>query len=264
MAAGFTIAGIKAFWDSSLRMDRTVGRLAIIAAMALALPSLSAGAARAAGAYTNTSVSMRAGPSSDYPRVMVLNAGTPVTIYGCLQDYTWCDTSFQNARGWVAAAYLTYPYQGNRVAIPAFGAQLGLAILNFSLNDYWGSYYRGRPWYGRQDYWGRHPARPEYIRPGRPHRPSAGRPPHNRPPVANRPPRPKPPAVRPPRPKPPTVRPPRPNPGPGNGTKPPRPKPDRPGSGNRPSSGSGQGNGNRPRPGNKPSRPTTPPADSAY
>jgi uncharacterized protein YraI len=243
MAAGFTIAGIKAFWDHGLRVDRTIGRLAMIAVMAFCLNSLSAGAASAADAYTNTSVSMRAGPSSDYPRVTMLNAGTPVTIYGCLQDYTWCDTSFQNARGWVAAAYLTYPYQGNRVAIPAFGAQLGLAILNFSLNDYWGSYYRGRPWYGRRDYWGRHPARPEYVRPGRPHRP----------PVAHRPPpRPKPPAIRPPRPKPPVTKPPRPNPGPGNGTKPPRPKPDRPGGGNRPSPGPGQDN--------KPSRPTTLPA----
>ena len=243
MAADFTIA----------RINRTIGRLAIIAAMALGLASLSAGAARAADAYTNTRVSMRAGPSSDYPRVMTLNAGTPVTIYGCLQDYTWCDTSFQNARGWVAAPYLTYPYQGDRVAIPAFGAQLGLAVLNFSLNDYWGSYYRGRPWYGRRDYWGRHPARPEYIRPSRPHRP----------PVAVRPPpRPKPPAVRPPpRPKPPTTRPPRPNPGPGNGGKPPRPKPDRPGGGNRPTPGPGQGNGNRPGSGNKPSRPTTLPAN---
>jgi len=243
MAMDFTIA----------QFNRTVGRLAIVAAMAFGLASLSAGAARAADAYTNTSVSMRAGPSSDYPRVMMLSAGTPVTIYGCLQDYTWCDTSFQNARGWVAGAYLTYPYQGNRVAIPAFGAQLGLAVLNFSLNDYWGSYYRGRPWYGRRDYWGRHPARPEYVRPGRPHRP----------PVAVRPPpRPKPPAVKPPpRPKPPTTRPPRPNPGPDSGAKPPPPKPGRPGGGNRPPPGSGQGNGNGPGSGNKPPRPTTPPAN---
>ena len=213
----------------------TVRAKAVAAAIVFGLITLSVHAAKAADAYTTTNVSMRAGPSSDYPRVTVLNAGAPVTVYGCLQDYSWCDTSFRDARGWVAATYLTYPYQGNRVAIPAFGAQLGLAILNFSLNDYWGSYYRGRPWYGRRDYWGRHPARPEYIRPSRPHRP----------PVANRPPRPRPPAIRPPKPKPPALR-------------PPRPKPDRPGGGNRPSPG--QGNGNRPGPGDKPSRPTTLPA----
>jgi uncharacterized protein YraI len=216
---------------------------AVIAAILCGLITLSAHTAKAADAYTSTNVSMRAGPSADYPRAVVLNAGVPVTVYGCLQDYSWCDTSFQDARGWVAGSYLTYPYQGNRVAIPAFGARLGLAVLNFSLNDYWGSYYRNRPWYGRRDYWGRHPARPEYIRPSRPHRP----------PAAHRPPpRPKPPAVRPPRPKPPTARPPRPNPGQGNGAKPPRPKPDRPGGGNRPSPRPGQGN--------KPSRPTTLPA----
>jgi uncharacterized protein YraI len=229
MSAGFTAIRAKA----------------VITAILCGLIALSVHAAKAADAYTSTSVSMRAGPSTDYPRVLVLNAGVPVTVYGCLQDYSWCDTSFRDARGWVAGSYLTYPYQGNRVAIPAFGAQLGLAVLNFSLNDYWGSYYRNRPWYGRRDYWNRH-ARPEYIRPG------FGRPP----------PRPNPPpAVRPPRPKPPTTRPPRPNPGPGNDTKPPRPKPDRPGGGNRPSPGPGQGNGNRPGQGNKPPRPTTLPAN---
>jgi uncharacterized protein YraI len=235
---------------------------AVIAAILCGLITLSVHGAKAADAYTSTSVSMRAGPSTDYPRVLVLNAGVPVTVYGCLQDYSWCDTSFQDARGWVAGSYLTYPYQGNRVAIPAFGAQLGLAVLNFSLNDYWGSYYRNRPWYGRRDYWNRH-ARPEYIRPG------FGRPPPRpRPPVTGRPPRPNPPpAVRPPRPKPPVTKPPRPNPGQGGGTRPPRPNPGQGGGkpgqgGNKPGPGNKPGSGNQ-GPGNKPPRPTTRPANPA-
>ena len=254
MAVSYSIAHARAFRKIGPRIGRMVASLML----ALGLMIVSAGAAQAADAFTTADVSMRAGPSTDYPRVMVLRAGTSVTVYGCLQDYRWCDASFQNARGWVAATYLSYPYQGNRVTIPAFGAQLGLAILNFSLNDYWGSYYRNRPWYGRRDYWNRHPARPEYIRPG------FSRPPRPRPPSAVRPPsRPKPtPGIRPPR------------PGHGSGGKPPRPKPDRPkpdrpGNGSRPPPKPGQGNGNRPGQGNgqspgqgsgNNSRPTTQPA----
>jgi len=212
---------------------------AIIAALALATMLLPA-TARADDAYASTNVSMRAGPSTEYPRVLVVNAGSPITVHGCLQDYSWCDASFREYRGWIAGAYLTYPYQGSRVPIPNYGAQLGLAILSFSLNDYWGNYYRNRPWYGRRDYWNRHPPRPVYNRP---------------------PPRPRPPAIRPPpRPGPgPGVRPPRPGHGQAgpNRPGPNRPGPGRPGAGNRPPPGAGQGgrpprpnpgSGNRPRP----------------
>ena len=232
-----------------------IGALLSLVVMLCAL-TFSAGAAQAAEAYTITNVSMRAGPSTAYPRILVLNAGTPVTVYGCLQDYSWCDTSFEDNRGWVAGSYLDYPYQGNRAPIPTLGAQLGLTILNFALDDYWGNYYRNRPFYGRRDYWDRHPPRPVFVRP--PHRP--------RPPAVRPPPRPQPPTVRPPRPKP---------PGPGPGTKPPRPgqgdggRPPRPGQGSGgkppgpgPGAGKpppGQGGGNRPGPGNRPDKPNPPP-----
>ncbi len=220
--------------------------LAAAAGLILGIFLLFAPTARAADAYTSANVSMRAGPAVDYPRILVLNAGTPVTVYGCVADYSWCDTSFQDARGWVAGSYLTYPYQGNRVAIPAFGAQLGLSILSFSLDSYWDSYYRNRPWYRQRSYWDRHPPRPVF------NRPNPGRPGYNRPPPRPRPPQ----TTLPQRPKPPTAnRPPR----PGNGDRPSRPNPggNRPGIGNRPAPGQGQ-NKPAPRP-----KPTTRPAPSA-
>jgi uncharacterized protein YraI len=257
IAVGSIAAHIRPVLKIARRMRRSGCRLVAALALLLGMAGLSANAAKAADAITTANVAMRAGPAVAYPHVTVLRAGTPVTVYGCLTDYSWCDTSFGNARGWVAADYLSTPYQGNRVAIPAFGAQLGLAILNFSLNDYWGSYYRNRPWFGRRDYWLRHPPRPNYPH----HRPGLGKPPRPRPPVADRPP-PRPPISRPPKPrppasKPPGTKPPKPNPGPG-GNKPPGPRPNPPSGGNRPPPG--QGNGNGPGSGNKPPRPSTQPA----
>jgi uncharacterized protein YraI len=155
-------------------------RLPAVLGLALALLFLPT-AARAQAALTTTAVTLRAGPSTDYPQVLVLPTAAPVTVYGCLDGWSWCDVSFQAYRGWVYGAYLSYPYQGNNVPILGFGATLGLPIISFSLGDYWGRYYQGRPWYGRRDYWLRHPPPP---RPG----PGGYHPPHRpRPPIGHRP-----------------------------------------------------------------------------
>ncbi|WP_353191037.1 SH3 domain-containing protein [Pandoraea pnomenusa] len=126
--------------------------------VALAVPGTAM--AQSGQAVINSSANVRAGPAGDFPVVAQVAPGMPVTVYGCLSDYSWCDIGLPGARGWVYAALLSYPYQGNPVPIMNYGAMIGLPIVTFSIGSYWGNYYRNRPWYNDQRYWNRPPPGP--------------------------------------------------------------------------------------------------------
>lgn len=104
-------------------------------------------------AVTNQPVNLMAGPADDYPVVTGLGPNQPVEVMGCLDGYDWCDVALDDLRGWVYGAALTYAYEGNYVPLQSYGAVIGLPLIGFSIDDYWGHYYHGRPWYGERDHW---------------------------------------------------------------------------------------------------------------
>ena len=104
-------------------------------------------------AYTSKEVSLRAGPSRDYPVVATLGAGTTMTIFGCLQDYRWCDVVVGGSRGWVYSGNIVYPYLGRNLPVMSYGSTIGLGIVSFSIDNYWGNYYTDYPWYPLRQSW---------------------------------------------------------------------------------------------------------------
>ena len=168
-------------------------RAMLLSAAALLAPLLAA----AQQAQTASWVHVRAGPAREYPLVLQLPPAAPVSVQGCLSDFSWCDViAPDGSRGWVYAGNLVYPYNNGSVTIIRYGPTIGLPVVGFVLGAYWGSYYSQRPWYRdrpRWDSWSH-----------RPHRPGQVRPP---PPTLPRPPRPE---IQPPRPPRPEIQPPRP------------------------------------------------------
>lgn len=124
------------------------------ALIATALVSLAGAPSQAQQlAYVSTEVNLRAGPSSDFPVVAVLGGGVAITVEGCLGDYRWCDVTVGAHRGWLYAANIVYPYQGNHVPLLTYGAAIGIGVIGFSVGSYWDDYYRARAWYPQRQRW---------------------------------------------------------------------------------------------------------------
>ncbi len=110
---------------------------------------------RAADVYVSAYVSLRAGPYIGYPRLAVLNPGVSLVLYGCLDDWSWCDVGYLGDRGWVSANYLSIYYDDRRVLLPDYAVRIGVPVVVFSLPVYWSAHYRNRPWYPERHRWER-------------------------------------------------------------------------------------------------------------
>lgn len=139
------------------KRDSMRARALAVAAASACFGLAAPGAFAQAQAYTSEPVDLYAGPSGDYPVVTELGPNVPVTVMGCVSDYSWCDVALPDLRGWIYGAYLAYPYQGGYVPVEGYGAAIGLPIVTFSFGAYWGSFYRDRPWYGDRERWARVP-----------------------------------------------------------------------------------------------------------
>ncbi len=121
-----------------------LNKLVMVAALLL----LGSSMAQAATAVSTASVNLRAGPSTSYPAVAVVPAGSNVITHGCVSDYTWCDISYANHRGWVAANYLQVIYKGAPVVLtPAVAPAANVTVVVYD-RAYWDTYYAAYPWYG--------------------------------------------------------------------------------------------------------------------
>lgn len=119
----------------------------------LCTAALAPAAAKSAEVYVVGRVTMRAGPAREFPAVAMLPGGASVSVYGCIEDWTWCDVSWRGNRGWAYAGRLEYDYHGDRLVISEYGPALWLPIVTFDLSLYWDENYRDRPWFRDRDRW---------------------------------------------------------------------------------------------------------------
>jgi uncharacterized protein YraI len=135
--------------------------------LAFALAAAAAGAGAQQVAYAAKPVNLRAGPDRSYPVVLVLAEGTQVVVQGCIPDYRWCDVAIGYDRGWVYAGNLRTAWGDRLLPLPNVAPLVGIVVAPFVIEDYWGLYYRNRPWYSDRYRWP-HPA-PRVLAPSRPH-----------------------------------------------------------------------------------------------
>lgn len=132
-------------------------------------------AAMAENAVTTDIARVRAGPDGSYPEVGELDANTPLQVMGCLDDWSWCDVVFGPNRGWIYSPEISFQYDGGYVPFYSYAPTLGVAVVPFSIDAYWGRYYHDRPWYRERDQWMQRPL--HHQRPPGP-LPSNSPPPH--------------------------------------------------------------------------------------
>ncbi len=115
----------------------------------------SSAAAQEPNGYPITDVNLRAGPGTEYPVILTVPADAPITILGCLPDYSWCDSVFENYRGWMSAVYLSGYSEGDYYLLRDYAPDLGYQRVTFNIDAYWDSYYRDEPFYGDRGRWAR-------------------------------------------------------------------------------------------------------------
>jgi uncharacterized protein YraI len=125
----------------------TIAKLAGLAGFGMLALSALPAQARPWTGYAIADVNERAGPSTLYPAIIVIPAGAPILIYGCLEDYSWCDISWGPYRGWMAANYLETTYGSRAVPLPGYIGPLGIPLITFEFDTYWDDYYRDEPFF---------------------------------------------------------------------------------------------------------------------
>jgi uncharacterized protein YraI len=135
-------------------MEQTMRRF--LPPLASALVAGAPAAMAAQTAIVSVDLNMRAGPSTEFPPVAQIPADAQVVLFGCLDGYQWCDVGFEDNRGWVSADYLDYSYRDRVAPIVDYyddNYDFDVPVISFVIDDYWGTYYRSRPWFGRETYW---------------------------------------------------------------------------------------------------------------
>src|SRR5665811_1641045 len=125
----------------------------VVSSLILGAGLASSAAAQQPNGYPITDVNLRAGPGTEYPVILTVPADAAITILGCVPDYTWCDSVFQDRRGWMRSIYLSGYSEGDYYLLRDYAPDRGYQRVTFNIDAYWDSYYRDEPFYGDRGRW---------------------------------------------------------------------------------------------------------------
>ena|GEM_PF-1798407 len=93
--------------------------------------------------FARSGANLRAGPANAYPRVATAVGGDSLTVYGCVNDFSWCDVRWREARGWLPAGVVEFNRRDGGVP----------PVVAFAVDPYWDAHYRGKPWARERARW---------------------------------------------------------------------------------------------------------------
>lgn len=146
-----------------------------VAALAAACGISGMAAAQSLAHVAPGTTNLRDGPGTRYPVVARVYGGTPVEVYGCLVDRSWCEVSVDEIVGWMAASRLQFVYAGRRVYVPDYYSHFRAPIIEFRIDrdrswrdrERWCRYYEDDPRCRRYKRRGETLPPPEPLAPGR-------------------------------------------------------------------------------------------------
>lgn len=146
----------------------------VVTGLTAALLSAAVIAGNAWAQRATTELEMKAGPGKPFPLVARIPRGEAFQVHGCVENYTWCDVSRQDDRGWATADQIEIRFRDRDVRVSEYGPRLQIPVVGFAFSAYWDAYYTGRPWYQERDRWKiMWRDQPEYLRYGRAERPTS-------------------------------------------------------------------------------------------
>jgi uncharacterized protein YraI len=121
---------------------------------------LMASAALAAGTATTTTATtwyapsvnqLHSGPDATFPVVASVPANAQMTVYGCLQNWSWCDVAWNDQRGWLPGSSIQTVYQSKPAYITEVAPAMNVPVETYSTATYWDTHYQSAPFYTQRE-----------------------------------------------------------------------------------------------------------------
>jgi uncharacterized protein YraI len=105
--------------------------------------------AYALNGFATIDLNVRAGPGPQYPVVTTIDNNGAVDMHGCVQS--WCDLTWQGARGWAYSPYLAVDQGGTRVVVADAEQAIQVPAAEFEVGTYWDQNYQDQPFYEERE-----------------------------------------------------------------------------------------------------------------